>query len=163
MQFWIKSTNCPNSLFLFYFFSSFLHGIRALENIFMATDPSSLISSIAEPNPTSSSISSKFLNLCDPSNPYRLDNGDNPTLNLVTDLLHTDNYATWSRAMHRALRTKNKLVLSVVQSRNSCIPMTLFLSFGSVAMIWWCPRSRIPLVLPSYPTWCLLTMLAKFG
>ncbi|KAF5445535.1 hypothetical protein F2P56_034581 [Juglans regia] len=52
---------------------------------------------------------SRFLNLGDPGNPFRLDNGDNPAVILVTDLLTTDNYATWSRAMRRALRAKNKL------------------------------------------------------
>ncbi|XP_042988825.1 uncharacterized protein LOC122316364 [Carya illinoinensis] len=50
-----------------------------------------------------------FLNLTDPNNPYRVENGDNTALVLVTDLLTTDNYATWSRAMRRALRAKNKL------------------------------------------------------
>ncbi|KAF5465288.1 hypothetical protein F2P56_015308 [Juglans regia] len=52
---------------------------------------------------------SRFLNLGDPGNPFRLDNGDNPTVILVTDLLTTDNYATWSRAMRLALRAKNQL------------------------------------------------------
>ncbi|KAF5472363.1 hypothetical protein F2P56_009086 [Juglans regia] len=53
--------------------------------------------------------STKYLNLTDPSNPFRLDNGDNPAVILVTDLLTSDNYATWSRAMRRSLRAKNKL------------------------------------------------------
>lgn len=59
----------------------------------------------APPNP-----SSKFLNLSDPSNPYRLENGDNPALTLVIDHLTIENYTTWSRAAHRALRAKNKFV-----------------------------------------------------
>ncbi|KAF5477771.1 hypothetical protein F2P56_004385 [Juglans regia] len=42
-------------------------------------------------------------------NPYRLDHGDNPSISLVSDLLTTDNYTIWSRAMCRALRAKNKL------------------------------------------------------
>ncbi|XP_041021237.1 uncharacterized protein LOC121262713 [Juglans microcarpa x Juglans regia] len=51
----------------------------------------------------------KYLNLTDPSNQFRLDNGDNPTVVLVTDLLTSENYPTWSRAMKRALRAKNKI------------------------------------------------------
>ncbi|KAF5476953.1 hypothetical protein F2P56_003640 [Juglans regia] len=51
----------------------------------------------------------RFLNLSDHGNPFRLDNGDNPAVILVTDLLTADNYATWSRAMRRALRAKNKV------------------------------------------------------
>ncbi|KAF5442390.1 hypothetical protein F2P56_035053 [Juglans regia] len=51
----------------------------------------------------------RYLNLSDPNNPFRLDHGDNPAVILVTDLLTTDNYPTWSRAMRRALRAKNKL------------------------------------------------------
>lgn len=43
------------------------------------------------------------------NNPYRLDNGDNPAIALVTDLLTSENYISWSRAMRRALRTKNKI------------------------------------------------------
>lgn len=51
----------------------------------------------------------RYLNLSDSGNPFRLDNGDNPVVVLVTDLLTTDNYATWSHAMRQALRAKNKL------------------------------------------------------
>lgn len=43
------------------------------------------------------------------NNPYRLDNGDNSTIALVTDLLSNKNYVSWSRSMRRALRTKNKI------------------------------------------------------
>ncbi|XP_031279176.1 uncharacterized protein LOC116137632 [Pistacia vera] len=50
-----------------------------------------------------------YLNFTDPSNPFRLDHGDNPTITLVPNLLTSDNYATWYRAMRRALRAKNKL------------------------------------------------------
>ncbi|KAF5444667.1 hypothetical protein F2P56_033784 [Juglans regia] len=53
--------------------------------------------------------STRYLNLTDPNNPFRLDNGDNPAVILVTDFLTNDNYITWSRAMRRALRAKNKL------------------------------------------------------
>ncbi|KAG2700466.1 hypothetical protein I3760_07G232100, partial [Carya illinoinensis] len=51
---------------------------------------------------------SPYLNLNDPTNPFCLDHGDNPAITLVADLLTTDNYATWSCAMRRALRAKNK-------------------------------------------------------
>ncbi|KAF5458803.1 hypothetical protein F2P56_022805 [Juglans regia] len=50
-----------------------------------------------------------YFNLNDPSNPFRLDHGDNPALTLVYDPLTSDNLKTWSRAMRRVLRTKNKL------------------------------------------------------
>ncbi|XP_031255969.1 uncharacterized protein LOC116113958 [Pistacia vera] len=50
----------------------------------------------------------RYLNLSDLGNPFRLDNGDNPAVILVTDLFTTDNYITWSRAMRRALHAKNK-------------------------------------------------------
>ncbi|KAF5453898.1 hypothetical protein F2P56_023610 [Juglans regia] len=52
---------------------------------------------------------SRYLNLADPTNPYRLDHGDSPSITLVADLLTTENYTTWSHAMKRALRAKNKL------------------------------------------------------
>ncbi|XP_041001708.1 uncharacterized protein LOC121247419 [Juglans microcarpa x Juglans regia] len=58
---------------------------------------------------TNTSPASRFLNLGDLNNPFRLDNGDNPAVILITDLFTTDNYANWSRAMRRALRAKNKL------------------------------------------------------
>ncbi|KAB5537895.1 hypothetical protein DKX38_015428 [Salix brachista] len=50
-----------------------------------------------------------FHNLSDHNNPYRLDNSDTSVLSLVTDLLTTENYVTWARAMKRVLRAKNKL------------------------------------------------------
>ncbi|XP_035539419.1 uncharacterized protein LOC118343975 [Juglans regia] len=53
--------------------------------------------------------SPRFLDFNNPTNPYRLDHGDNPSLPLVPDLLTIENYTTWSRAMCRALRAKNKL------------------------------------------------------
>nr|TKS10788.1 hypothetical protein D5086_0000078530 [Populus alba] len=52
---------------------------------------------------------SPYFNFTDPNNPYRMENGDHTTLILVTELLTTENYVTWSRAMCRALRAKNKL------------------------------------------------------
>ncbi|KAF5442808.1 hypothetical protein F2P56_035426 [Juglans regia] len=52
---------------------------------------------------------SRYLNLADPTNPYRLDHSDSPSITLVADLLTTENYTTWSRSMKRALRAKNKL------------------------------------------------------
>ena len=51
----------------------------------------------------------QYLNLNNPSNPFRLDTEDNPTIILVTRLLNGGNYATWSCAMQRALHAKNKL------------------------------------------------------
>ncbi|KAA8521095.1 hypothetical protein F0562_011752 [Nyssa sinensis] len=53
--------------------------------------------------------SNRFLNFNDPTNPFRLDHGDNPSVSLVLDLLTIDNYTTWSRATQRAFRAKNKL------------------------------------------------------
>jgi hypothetical protein len=60
--------------------------------------------------PTSTMQStSRFHNLSDQNNPYRLDNGDTSVLSLVTDPLTIENYVTWARAMKRALRAKNNL------------------------------------------------------
>ncbi|KAF9687565.1 hypothetical protein SADUNF_Sadunf02G0106600 [Salix dunnii] len=55
-------------------------------------------------NPTN-----KYLNFSDPFNPFRIENGDNPAAALVPELLTADNYVSWSRAISRALRAKNKL------------------------------------------------------
>ncbi|XP_042957991.1 uncharacterized protein LOC122293478 [Carya illinoinensis] len=52
---------------------------------------------------------SRFLNFSDQNNPYRIEHGDNTAASLVADLLTTENYVTWSRAMRRALRAKNKI------------------------------------------------------
>ncbi|XP_031271963.1 uncharacterized protein LOC116130354 [Pistacia vera] len=49
----------------------------------------------------------RFLN--DPTNPFQLDHGDNPSVSLVPDLLTINNYTTWSGAMQHALRANNKL------------------------------------------------------
>ncbi|KAB5557482.1 hypothetical protein DKX38_008391 [Salix brachista] len=51
----------------------------------------------------------KFLDFSDPFNPFRIENGDNPAAALVSELLTTDNYVSWSRAISRALRAKNKI------------------------------------------------------
>lgn len=40
--------------------------------------------------------------MTDSNNLYRLETSDNPSTILVTELLLTENYATWSRAMQRA-------------------------------------------------------------
>ncbi|KAA8537151.1 hypothetical protein F0562_029623 [Nyssa sinensis] len=69
----------------------------------------SIASSVHPHHPPNPSRPKQSLNLNDPNNPFRLDHGDNPAVILVTDLLTTDNYPTWSRAMHRALHAKNKL------------------------------------------------------
>ncbi|KAF5465131.1 hypothetical protein F2P56_015162 [Juglans regia] len=50
-----------------------------------------------------------FLDFNNITNPYRLDHGDNPSISLVPELLTTDNYTTWSRAMCHALRARNKI------------------------------------------------------
>ncbi|XP_057965484.1 uncharacterized protein LOC131156050 [Malania oleifera] len=60
-------------------------------------------------NTSPTTHSTKYLNLNDPNNPFRLDNGDNPAVILVTNLITSDNYATWSRAMRCSLHAKNKL------------------------------------------------------
>jgi hypothetical protein len=39
---------------------------------------------------------SPYFNFTDPNNPYRMENGDHTTLILVTELLTTENYVTWS-------------------------------------------------------------------
>ncbi|KAB5534975.1 hypothetical protein DKX38_018061 [Salix brachista] len=69
-----------------------------------------------EQTPTSQSANtenpkhvSSYFNFTDPNNPYRIENGDHTSLVLVTELLTTENYITWSRSMRRALRAKNKL------------------------------------------------------
>ncbi|KAF5462485.1 hypothetical protein F2P56_018489 [Juglans regia] len=51
----------------------------------------------------------KYTNLADPTNPYRLETSYNPGTVLVTELLTVENFSTWSRSIHRALRAKNKL------------------------------------------------------
>ncbi|KAF5461048.1 hypothetical protein F2P56_020874 [Juglans regia] len=61
------------------------------------------------PSPYANNPSSRFLNFSDPFNPFRIENGDNPAAALVSDLLTADNYVSWSRAISRALRAKNKL------------------------------------------------------
>ncbi|KAB5569055.1 hypothetical protein DKX38_002848 [Salix brachista] len=67
---------------------------------------------VNQQTPTSTMQStSRFHNLSDQNNPYRLDNSDTSVLSLVTDLLTTENYVTWARAMKRVLRAKNKLGL----------------------------------------------------
>ncbi|KAF9687524.1 hypothetical protein SADUNF_Sadunf02G0102500 [Salix dunnii] len=69
-----------------------------------------------EQSPTSQSVNtqnpkhvSPYFNFTDPNNPYRIENSDHTSLVLVTELLATRNYIIWSRAMHQALRVKNKL------------------------------------------------------
>lgn len=57
---------------------------------------------------TNTLTASQFLNLCHPSNPFWLENGDNFTVILITDLLTINNYVTWSHAMQQALHAKNK-------------------------------------------------------
>ncbi|KAA8521481.1 hypothetical protein F0562_012154 [Nyssa sinensis] len=70
----------------------------------MASDDSVVHASPPPPPPPN-----RFLNFNDPTNPFRLDHGDNPSVSLVPDLFTIDNYTTWSHAMQCALRAKNKL------------------------------------------------------
>ncbi|XP_057976360.1 uncharacterized protein LOC131163699 [Malania oleifera] len=53
--------------------------------------------------------SDRYLNFSDPFNPFRIEKGDDLDAALVSDLLTADNYVSWSRAVSRALRAKNKL------------------------------------------------------
>ncbi|XP_031278098.1 uncharacterized protein LOC116136554 [Pistacia vera] len=71
----------------------------------MASDDSSVQTPPTPPPPPPN----QYLNFNDATNPYRLDHGDNPSLSLVPERLTIDNYTTWSRAIHHALRAKNKL------------------------------------------------------
>ncbi|GMH16025.1 hypothetical protein Nepgr_017866 [Nepenthes gracilis] len=77
----------------------------------MATQPtpSETTSDTTNPPFVSSQERLPLQTLTNLTNPFRLEIGDNPAITLVTDLLTVDNYATWSRAMRRALRAKNKL------------------------------------------------------
>ncbi|KAF5465199.1 hypothetical protein F2P56_015226 [Juglans regia] len=57
-----------------------------------------------------SSPSSSFsISMAKPSNPFFLHPGDSLGIVLVTQSLNGDNYHLWSRSMHMALSTKNKL------------------------------------------------------
>jgi len=60
-------------------------------------------------NTQSPKLVSPYFNFTDPNNPYRMENRDHTALILVIELLTTENYVTWSRAMCRALRANNKL------------------------------------------------------
>lgn len=87
----------PSSFFhcFFSFIFNFLHGIRALMT--------------SKDDKQSDNPKTFYTNLTDLTNPYRLESSNNPRTILVTDLLTTENYATWSRSIRRALRAKNKL------------------------------------------------------
>ncbi|KAB5524389.1 hypothetical protein DKX38_022138 [Salix brachista] len=86
-----------------------------------------------EQTPTSQSANTEnpkhvsfYFNFTDPNNPYRIENGDHTSLVLVTELLTTENYITWSWSMRRALRAKNKLGFisgSVVQPTDEEDPL----------------------------------------
>ncbi|KAG7970169.1 hypothetical protein I3843_07G068500, partial [Carya illinoinensis] len=59
--------------------------------------------------------------LADPTNPYRLDHGDSPSITLVADLLTTENYTTWSHNLLLDLWNRcNDMVVSWIQ--NSITP-----------------------------------------
>ncbi|KAJ4705228.1 Retrovirus-related Pol polyprotein from transposon TNT 1-94 [Melia azedarach] len=57
----------------------------------------------------SSSIATPSPSMDDIHNPFFLHNGDHPGLILVSHILTSPNYNTWSRAMLMALNAKNKL------------------------------------------------------
>ena len=63
-------------------------------------------------NPNTNHVpnANQYLNFHSNNNPFRLDTGDNSAIIFVIDLLTSDNYATWSRAMRKAFHAKNKLV-----------------------------------------------------
>ncbi|XP_041009305.1 uncharacterized protein LOC121253345 [Juglans microcarpa x Juglans regia] len=63
----------------------------------------------APKSPKGKNSNDRFLNFSDPFNPFCIENGDNPAVGLVSDLLTADNYVSWWRAVSRALRAKNKL------------------------------------------------------
>jgi hypothetical protein len=92
------------------------------------------------PNTNCATTTNQYLNLNNPSNPFRLDTKDNPTIILVTYLLNSDNYATWSRAMQRALRAKNKLTFitgTINQPTDQLTKKTLFFICLNDVMTWW--------------------------
>ncbi|XP_042980230.1 uncharacterized protein LOC122310402 [Carya illinoinensis] len=68
-----------------------------------------LASNHPPPLPPPPSPTNQYTNLADPQNPYRLETSDNPGTILVTDLLHAENFSTWSRSLQRALCAKNKI------------------------------------------------------
>lgn len=57
---------------------------------------------------TSTNLSNCHLNFL-AFNPFRIENGDNPTVALVSNLFDANNYVSWSCAISRVLRTNNKL------------------------------------------------------
>ncbi|KAJ9672999.1 hypothetical protein PVL29_026323 [Vitis rotundifolia] len=64
----------------------------------------------------------------DYESPYFLDNGDHPTVSLVSHHLTGGNYNTWNRVMSMALNAKNKL--GFVDGIISC-PCATDLLFGT--------------------------------
>jgi hypothetical protein len=105
---WTSCITNTHEEFLFtILFSSISHSFvtwyqssRSIANAHKETDSQSF----DDTNPKN-----KYLNFSDPFNPFRIENGDNPAAALVSELLTTDNYVSWSRAISRALRAKNKL------------------------------------------------------
>ncbi|XP_058783503.1 uncharacterized protein LOC131658196 [Vicia villosa] len=64
----------------------------------------------------------------DTLNPYFMHPNENPALVLVTPLLSSNNYHSWSRSMTMALRSKNKLHFI-----NGALPRPSDLDFNSIA------------------------------
>lgn len=91
---------------------------------------------VNQQTPTSTMQSnSRFHNLSDQNNPYRLDNSDTSVLSLVTDLLTTENYVTWARAMKGSLEPRISLVSLMAVSQNPQIPVIPSSKLGKDAMI----------------------------
>ena len=77
----------------------------------MSSPPSSSSTSVPASQPASmASQNSSFVSIIDdPLSPYYIHHSDSPELNLVSQPLTRDNYASWSRAMTIAFSVKNKL------------------------------------------------------
>jgi cellulase/cellobiase CelA1 len=80
--------------------------------------------------PSSSAFVNTFPNnqSIDHFSPLFLNNGENPTLNLVGNPLSKDNYNTWSRSMLVLLSVENKLCFVDASSSSSFFSHLLFLS-----------------------------------
>ncbi|XP_041017918.1 uncharacterized protein LOC121260139 [Juglans microcarpa x Juglans regia] len=121
------------------------------------------IHSSKPPNTHSATTITRYLNLTDPNNPFRLENGDNPAVILVMDFLTNDNYITWSRAMRRPLRAKNKLGFisdSLPQPTDPNDPLLyLWNQYNDMVVSWLqnpiCPsiRSNIAFVDDAHEIW----------
>lgn len=71
----------------------------------------------------------------DVHSPYYLHPNENPGANLVTASLVGSNYHSWSQAMWRSLKTKNKHGF-VDGSLPNLQLMILYLAYGIAAILW---------------------------